>query len=159
MNLNEKKYLLDKLTETHIDIQSLIEGVDLDLKVYSEADWRIRDLLGHIATWDREITRSLKAFMDESEYLTPDLDEEETDFNQRAIEEQRSLSTEQIVTEWKQARVEFKEAISAIPEDRFPGDLLYPWGDERGDIARLVEYMIEHDEEHRDEIAGILQSI
>ena len=158
MNLNEKEYLLNKLTETHLTIQSLIEGVDLELEVYSETNWRIRDLLGHIATWDREITRSLQAFINDSEYLTPDLDEEETDFNQRAIEEQRSLSTEQIIAEWKQARVEFKEAIRAIPEDRFPGDLLYPWGDERGRIAQLVEYMIEHDEEHHQEIEEFLQS-
>jgi hypothetical protein len=30
--------------------------------------------------------------------------------------------------------------------------MLYPWGDERGDISLLVHYMVEHDEEHLGEI-------
>ena len=43
-------------------------------------------------------------------------------------------------------------AVQEITFDKFPGDLLYPWGDERGSIAQLVEYMAEHDIEHRDDI-------
>ena len=42
--------------------------------------------------------------------------------------------------------------MEAIPDDLFPGDLLYPWGDERGTIADLVVYMTDHAIEHRDEI-------
>jgi hypothetical protein len=36
--------------------------------------------------------------------------------------------------------------------------LLYPWGDERGSIAHLVETMTEHDVEHRDEIVKAIES-
>jgi len=52
----------------------------------------------------------------------------------------------------EQAREDLKAALSDIPTDQFPGDLLYPWGDERGSIAQLIEYMIDHDDEHRDEV-------
>ena len=38
------------------------------------------------------------------------------------------------------------------------GAHIYPWGDERGTIARLVEMMTEHDVEHRDEIVKAIQS-
>ena len=156
MNSRDKDYLLDRLAETHSAIHRLIEGIDLELRVYSESGWRVRDILGHIATWDREVTRSLHAFLTESEYVIPDLDDDETDFNEKAVTEQRTLSINQIVEEWKQAREDFKTAIKEIPTEKFPGDLLYPWGNERGSITRLVEYMIEHDEEHRGEIGKAL---
>ena len=82
---------------------------------------------------------------------------DETDFNEQALTEQREFSTQQIVEEWKHARKDFKFGQSDIAEDRFPCDLLYPWGDERGSISQLVECMIEHDEEHRNEIMKVLQ--
>jgi hypothetical protein len=124
--------------------------------VYRDTDWRIRDILGHITTWDREVTKSLRAFLAGTEYVIPDLDEDE--FNQQSVLKQRQLSTQQIQVEWEQARDEFKEAIREIPSDQFPGDLLYPWGDERGSIVQLIEYMIEHDDEHRDEIVRAVQA-
>jgi len=158
METGDKKYLLDKLDTTHSAIQEILEGVDLELQVYVDSGWRIRDILGHIATWDREVTKSLRSFLTESEYVIPDLDEDESDFNEQAVSEQRELSTQEIVVEWEQALDDFKAALNAIPTDKFPGDLLYPWGDERGSIAQLVEYMIEHDEEHRDEIMKILHA-
>jgi hypothetical protein len=153
-----KNFLLNRLTETHSDILTILEGIDLELPVYTDSDWRIRDILGHIATWDREVTKSLRAFLDGTEYFIPDIDEDETEFNEQAVIEQRTLSTQQIVAEWGQAREDFKAALSDIPTEKFPGDLLYPWGDERGSIARLVEYMLEHDEEHRDEIVKAVQA-
>jgi hypothetical protein len=158
MNSGDKDYLLDRLAESHSTLQTLLEGINLELLVYSESDWRIRDILGHIATWDREVTKSLRAFLAEIEYVIPGLYGDETEFNEQAVIEQRELSTQQIIAEWEQAREDFKAAINEIPTERFPGDLLYPWGDERGSIAQLVEYMIEHDEEHRDEIVKAVEA-
>ena len=91
-----------------------------------------------------------------SDIRQPDVDEGESDFNEQAVKKQRDLSTQQIVILWKQAREEFKNTLRDIKTDRFPGDLLYPWGDERGSIAQLVDYMIEHDEEHRE---GIVKAV
>ncbi len=156
MTEKDKKYLLDLLTETHSAVQATVMEIDPEMRVYTDADtgtgWRARDILGHIATWDREVTKALRAFQAGTEYLTPNLDEEEDDFNQHAVLAQRGLTTQQLFAEWEQAREEFKEAVRDIPDDQFPGDLLYPWGDERGTIAYLVEYMANHSIEHRDEI-------
>lgn len=158
MRSGDKDYLLDRLAESHSATQKILEGIDLERRVYSDTDWRIRDILGHIATWDREVTKSLRSFLTGIEYVIPGIDGDETDYNEHAVTEQRDLSNQQIVAEWEQAREDFKAALSDIPIDRFPGDLLYPWGDERGSIAQLVEYMIEHGEEHRNEIIKILQA-
>ena len=45
-----------------------------------------------------------------------------------------------------------------MPSAQFPGDLLFPWGDERGSIAELVEFIVEHDAEHRDEIVEAIKA-
>ncbi len=152
MTVKDKKYLLDLLTETHSAVQATVAEIDLEMQVYTDTDWRVRDILGHIATWDREVAKSLRAFLAGEEYLTLNLDDEEHDFNQQAVLEQRKLTTQQVFAEWEQAREDFKAAVRDIPDDQFPGDLLYPWGDERGVIATLVEYMANHGVEHRDEI-------
>jgi hypothetical protein len=72
------------------------------------------------------------------------------------VHEQRNWTVEQVFAEWDLAREDFKLAVQEITLDQFPGDLLYPWGDERGSIAQLVEYMAEHDIEHRDDIVEVI---
>jgi len=158
MSANKKKRLIDSLTEAHISTRAALEGVDLEMPVYKDTGWRIRDIVGHIATWDQEMANSLQAYKEGSEYLTPDLDEEEVEFNDKAVMEQRKLSTEEILKEFESSYHAFKNGILEIPNDQFPGDLVYPWGDERGDIATMVGYMIDHAIEHRDEINEAIKS-
>jgi hypothetical protein len=150
MNQQDKAYLLGLLAQTHDAIRLMLEDIDLELPVYSDSGWRIRDILAHIATWDHQAASSLKAYRVGQEYSTPGLDESK--FNEQSVLEQRDKTGQQIFDEWVQARREFKRAVEEMPRDLFPGDLLYPWGDERGTIAYLVEMMTDHDIEHRDEI-------
>jgi hypothetical protein len=153
MSKQEKEHLLDNLLEAHLAVRAVLDRVDLEMPVYyEEGGWRVRDIIGHIATWDKEVAKSLRAYKTGSEYLIPDLDEDEVDFNETAALEQRKLSAQQIVDDFIQAYKVFRDGIQDIPADRFPGDLLYPWGDERGSITLLVDYMIEHAIEHLDEI-------
>ena len=149
MGLEEKTRLLKLLTETHSAIPRTVAGVDPELPVYPDSGWRIRDIVGHIATWDREVAKSLRAFRVGQEYVLPDHDE--AAFNEQDILSQQELTSQQIFQEWELARKDFKEAIEKIPSEMFPGYLLYPWGDERGTMAR-------HDVEHRDEIVKAIQS-
>lgn len=154
MTTEDKQRLIDLLTDTHSATRKVMEGIDLETRIYSESGWRIRDILGHIAGWDRQAAKSLRAFRDGEDYGIPDLDEDAT--NEAMVHEQRNWTVEQVFAEWDLAREDFKLAVEEIELDKFPGDLLYPWGDERGSIAQLVEYMAEHDIEHRDEIVEVI---
>lgn len=156
MTLEEKRRLIELLTQTHSTTREVLVGVDLDLRVYTDSGWRIRDIIGHIATWDRQVANSLRAFRDGEEYTIPDHDE--AAFNAKDVLRQQVLATEQIFKEWEQAREDFIEAVEDIPQDQFPGDVLYPWGDERGTIAYLVDVMVKHDIEHRREIVKAIQT-
>jgi hypothetical protein len=150
MTTDGKDQLLELLTESHSATQKTLQGVDYQLRVYPPDGWMVRDVIGHIAVWDRESAKSLRAFRAGGDYSIPHL--EEHAFNEKQRAKQQSLTDQQIEQEWEGARQEFIAAVDDIPLDKFPGDLLYPWGDERGTIAQLVRYMVEHDEEHRQEI-------
>ena len=157
MTNSDKNKLLDKLTKSHAEFHKLLEGVDLQMSIYKDADWRIRDIVGHIATWDREVAKAIRAFKEGKEYINPEYTEDENEYTQRAVLEQRKLTTEQVLVESEQAREDLLGVLKELPEDKFPGDLVYPWGGERGDIVKLVEYFIEHDFEHQNEIKKALK--
>jgi uncharacterized damage-inducible protein DinB len=156
MSSRVQNNLTDLLKESHSATRTLLEGVDPEIRVYKNTDWRIRDIIGHIATWDREVTKSLNAFRLGEEYFIPDLEEDE--FNEQAVLERKKMTYQQILVEWEKAREDFIEAIQKIPLEQFQGEMLYPWGDERGSIQVLVEYMVEHDEEHRAEMKEAIKA-
>jgi len=156
--MSDKDDLLKKLIDTRSATRALLKGADPEMRVYTDTEWRIRDILGHIATWDRQVAKSLRAFSAGTEYFIPGIDEDESEYNEQAVLEQRTLSTQEIIGEWEHAHDDLREAIREIPSDQFPGDVLYPWGEERGSIAKLMEYMIEHEDEHRDEIEKALKA-
>jgi len=157
MSAEEKKRLIDQLTETHLATRKLLNDVDLEMVIYADSGWQVRDILGHIATWDLEVAKSLQAYKEGSEYIISDLDEEEVEYNQSAVDAQKALSDEQLLNEWVRSFTELRDAVQALPYELFPGDMAYPWGDERGTITTLVEYMIEHSDEHREEIIKAVQ--
>ncbi len=156
MTGDDKKRLLDLLAHAHSILRTTVEGIDPELRVHTDSGWRIRDIIGHIATWDREVVKSLSAFQAGTEYSIPDLDEDA--FNLQAAMVQQELTARQVFSEWEQSRDDLKAVVQEMPSAQFPGDLLFPWGDERGSIAELVEFIVEHDAEHRDEIVKAIKA-
>jgi uncharacterized damage-inducible protein DinB len=155
VTLEERKRLAELLNQTHESTRALVDGADLNLQVYETSGWRIRDILGHIATWDRQTVKSLSAYQSGADYFISSHDED--DFNEMEARRWGALSSQKVFDEWERARKEFTAAVEQVSTDLYPGDLMYPWGDERGTIAHLVELMVEHEIEHRDDIAAVLR--
>jgi hypothetical protein len=156
MENQQKGDILKRLAETHKDLEGTIEGLDLDQVIHADTDWRIRDILGHIATWDRVLINAIERFLEGSEYIIPGMVGDETDYNQEKVLEQRKLPTFQVLQEWNQARKDFIEAVQKIPLDKINDELAFPWGEERGSLAVMIEYMIDHDGEHQEEILAVM---
>lgn len=152
MSDKEKQNLLEKLDKHRLALNAELKEIDLQKIVYENSGWRVRDVIGHIATWNLETARSLNAYQAGSEYSIPDLQETEEDYNERAVVAQKRFSDSQVLIEWEHSLDELSRAIQEIPSDNFSGTLLYPWGDEYGSITLLVEYMIGHAIEHLDDI-------
>ena len=156
MMTEEKNDLVALLTNTHTATQTILDDIDLELIAHPDSGWRVRDIIGHCATWDNQAVKSLLAYNNGSEYAIQDLGNEYA-FNQKECDRQRKLTVQQVLDEWEQTHEKFKDAVLSVPVEMYPGDLLYPWGDERGDVPLLVNYMCEHEEEHREEIMKAIQ--
>jgi hypothetical protein len=153
METNEKEQLLNTLNEVYPLLYDRLEGLDLETVVFEDSGWRGRELLSHMAAWNREVASSLEHFVKGEEYLISEFDEDE--FNQRTAAEHQELPAAEIVELWKRSTAEITAAVEKLDAESFPGDLLYPWGDEWGDITGLVKYFLEHDEEHIEEIENL----
>ena len=150
MGKNPKETLLELIHLTYPGLFDQLGEADLERVIYEESGWRGRELLSHMAAWNRVVATTLAHFSRGEEYLIPDFAEDQ--FNQRTALEHQDLPVEAVKAYWKHSVEELTFAIEKIPVENFPGDLLYPWGDERGDINQLVKYFIEHDKEHVAEI-------
>jgi hypothetical protein len=158
MHGDDRKKMLEKWNNAHTSLKEVISEENLDYVIFTESGWSVRDILGHIATWDREVTKSLKAILKGDSYLIVDLDDDESDFNGLAVQEQRKLSKTDLLNEWNSAQGDLVKALNEIPLDKFPGDFEFPWGDENGTILLLIEYMLDHKLEHREEIIKALNN-
>ena len=153
--VNQK--LLDLMEDSQSALQDTVLKVDLEIIIHKDSGWRGREMLSHISAWDREGAKALHEFMNGGEYLILDYDEDR--FNDQAAKEQQNMTTSEIVGDLKSARNELIEAVEMIPADRFPGDLLFPWGDERGTIYDLVKDLCDHAMEHKEEIDNFVKEL
>jgi len=107
MNIEHKENILTRLSDSHSELEQALEGLDLELVIHPDTGWCIKDILGHIATWDRVLIHTIQTFLEGSEYVIPGMVGDETDYNARRVVEQRKLSSSKILTEWNQAREDF----------------------------------------------------
>ena len=136
MSAEEKKRLIDDLSRAHLSLRAAVDGADLEKSAYQDDSWQIRDVLGHVATWERVSAKSLRAFLAGSEYVVPNAETYEDEYNTGEVLAQRKLSEQELLTEFEMAHNDFINALQEIPIDRFPGEFLYPWGEDRGDISQ-----------------------
>ena len=152
MGKNLKQDLLETISQTYPPLFERLEDIDLERVIYPESGWRGRELLSHMAAWNLAVVTALDHFLEGKDYLIPDFEEDQ--FNQRTAVEHQDLPADEVRAFWKHSIVKVTFAIEKIPEELFPGELLYPWGEERGSIPHLVSYFIEHDVDHIQEIVN-----
>ncbi len=151
----ERTALVHRLKESHSTTRDVVDGVDSEFPVHTDSGWTVRDILGHIGAWDIQAAESLRAFGMGNDHSVGDQDDDA--FNQQEYRRMRELDSQGSYAEWKGARDEFIAAVEQLPDELGAGVLLYPWGD-RGSLAQLVDEMIEHDVEHRDELIEAIRA-
>ncbi len=147
-----RKKLIQQLYEAHRMTLVATRVLDPNTLIASDNHWRVKDLIGHLADWDSEALKSLRAYLDGRAYqITDGGYTSENDFYDRHNEQRRETPAEQIYQEWAAARNFLKTAILEMPIDKFDGQMRCPRG-ALGTISELVEELIKHEQEHRDQI-------
>ena len=152
----EKERLVKLLASERFKTMKALRDVDDFTLIYSEGEWRIKDILGHIATWEREVLATLQAFNAGDSYALPD-DLSIEAYNQRHFEQRKGYFPAQIRVDWGMVRRDLQFAINQIPPERMNELIDFPWR-EKGTITQMIEVLIEHEAEHLAEILTGLHS-
>ncbi len=147
------------LTGARKRLLEAIEGLDeaaAERVVHGE--WRVRDLLTHLASWDRlvhaflqDVTAGRRSFEVSAH---PDNDWAEWNANQVARGSARALDERQ--SELEGARDALLEAVYALDRTTLDLELLSPWGFVDTVLGHVVTQAV-HDAQHTDQILAVLR--
>lgn len=115
-------------------------------------DWSVRDVLAHVAAWDRAQTAAYRMMLRGERPALLDLDEEGNEvFNHEHHERLKELSLQEVITELFAAREEMVEVLRGVDN----AALFAPApGDEHAElsIAACISVSASHDGEHAEMI-------
>jgi len=117
----DKATALKQLEDGFAELISTIDKLDdeaMSRRFYG--DWCAKDILAHIAGWQREMTAAMER-MARGERPTPEgVDYSDSDaWNATFAAGMRGQSAETVVAELRQAFANYLRAARAIPEDRY----------------------------------------
>ena len=77
--------------------------------------WSIKDLIGHVTTWEREAMRMVQCYLSEGDpevLAFPDVDQ----FNERTTQEKRSEPLDELLRDFTRTHEELVRYIESLPE-------------------------------------------
>jgi hypothetical protein len=145
--------LLEILAKSREKSQAVVENLDLATVVYRDPDWRVQDVLGHVAYWEALVTQSLEAFLEGEvfHFLENDDDEVIDALNQVDVERNAHLSAIEAIHRWQTIREDFNKVIEQLTDAQLLEFATAPWG-EKLLVKELIAGMIEHEEEHAEDM-------
>jgi hypothetical protein len=145
-----KAQLIKQLDDSRASTVEALNDVDPQQVVYTEAGWRVKDIIAHLTAWEAEVVLSIQAYNRGGEYAIPGYVSDDA-YNEVMFRRYQNDSTTQIWADWEFARSKFKAAIQALPPERFDGQIMCPWKKTSG-IDGIVRDMINHEAEHLHDI-------
>ena len=122
--VNSKAEIIGRVDEEWQRLVGIAEGFsdEEQLLPYAVGHWSVKDLLGHIATWDDELVRAVERFQHEGE-KTSYGDEAAIDrFNEAEAEKRRGLSLGQVWDEMRRSHRRLLQFLQGLPEEAYaPG--------------------------------------
>ena len=149
--------VIAEINETHLRLERLIAPLSVEQMNEPGAVgiWSVKDVLAHIAFWERYLVRLFQAI---AAGETPELAaEDHTETRNASVVAQyylRPISA--VLAEWYQAREELIDQL----EDLSPEDLhdpeRFPWNDGEPLIRRIADNSYAHEQEHIEQIQSWL---
>ncbi len=154
---NESTILADErkrlLHELDVERNQLIRNVETcrirDIERTFIGEWSLKDIVGHVATWEAEVVTALRELREGRRPPLLDFDQSHIDaWNQDHVERKRALNFWDILEQLRSGRARLLEELEALSDDELATE-----GSIYGRLARSV---IDHDREHWHEIAARL---
>lgn len=141
------------LHELEVERNQLIRNIETcrirDIDRPLIGDWSLKDIVGHVATWEAEAVAAFRELREGKRPKLFDFDEGRIDeWNQDHVERKRALNFWDVLQQLKSGRERLIEELAQLEDEDI--------GTEGSVHARLIRSVIEHDREHWHHIAARL---
>ncbi|MFQ6102341.1 MAG: DinB family protein [Anaerolineae bacterium] len=148
-------HLLARLAAERAGLLWQLIGLDekrlTELPVFEEGDWTAKDLLAHVAAWDRWEKREMKRMLAGE---VPDLAaaQDVDTFNAAVVAEWHDRTLTEVLAELRAARADWVAWLRTLPEEEFAR--LRSFESEDWSFPGCLEVQWRHDAEHAAQIAA-----
>ena len=134
------------------DALAEVEAIPPNTIIYTESGWTVKDIVGHILTWDEQVLLSLTAYHAGSEHRIPDFSLQL--FNHQRRDALKDHPAAQIYMQWASTRERLSDIVLKMTPDELAGEMTYPSG-RSGLAGALVEEVNEHAQDHLKDIREV----
>nr|HID13933.1 DinB family protein [Anaerolineae bacterium] len=128
----------------HQAIQSLNEEQMTQVQV--EGVWTIKDMLGHIASWEETCLEPLRRYADGGLFEV-EVIEDYLAWNDEQAARKRDIPLDVILDELTAIRQELVATASRLSGEQWEQRVPFPWGGE-GAVAEALDVLCQHEWEH-----------
>jgi uncharacterized protein (TIGR03083 family) len=120
--------------------------------------WSVKDVLAHIAFWERYAVNMLKAV---ARGKTPDLlaDDSTERSNASVVAQYYQRPLAAVIADWQQAREDLLEALEDLDDADLNDPDRFPWSAGRSLLDRISGNSFDHEQEHIEQIQAWMKSM
>ena len=143
-----KEEALARLAESRQALHQAIEGLSEEemTQVQVEGVWTVKDVLGHIASWEETCLEPLRRYADGGPFEVQVI-EDYLAWNDEQAARKRDVPLDAILDELATVRQGLVEAANRLPARQWEQRVPFSWGG-RGTIAEVLDVFYQHELEH-----------
>jgi uncharacterized damage-inducible protein DinB len=139
---------LEKLDQSRQALFAALEGLDnkdMDSPLV-EGDWTIKDVLGHIASWEQTCVEPMRAFSSGADF-SAEIIVDHNAWNARQFAQKKDLPLDDILRDLSRLRLEVLAMADKLSDQQWEQTIRMPWG-EQGTTAEMLAGLAWHEMEH-----------
>ncbi|MDQ6643973.1 MAG: ClbS/DfsB family four-helix bundle protein [Chloroflexota bacterium] len=153
----DKANVLETMQAERAKLDGLLATLSTEqmCQIALEHEWSVKDVLAHIATWERRCVdwtqaglRGERPDKPEKGYTWEELDK----LNEKTFLGNRERSLDDVQADARLAYQQLLEQVHALSEDDITNPQRFPWTDGRGLVPFIAANSYEHYQEHFEQI-------
>ena len=151
--MNEREQIIAEFEKSRERMRAVVAKADSHQTIYPR--WTMKEVLDHLSGWDDAVILILKAHISG---ITEDMPSVRgiNIYNAETVSTREALPYEHSLREWEASREALKKLILELPDEKMKEVFSFPWGGS-GNVADMLRIFYEHEEEHAEEISGIIE--
>ena len=127
-----------------------LRGRDKHAVIYEDGGWRVKDIIGHLYTWDSAVGNAVRAYRAGGAHPIPNYPGLDA-FNAQQVERYRQTLFSELVDLWLMARTDLLVQVWQMTPEQLAGEMTYASG-RRGAAIALIEEVVQHSRDHTADI-------